>query len=122
MNVGAYISSLALAALTLGCASHPGATAQTESTAIPARYEDSASTALAFDPPVTTGEQLPDLSRDLRDPGAFIGFEGPSTTNYWIHTDDWQDSDWASHGKGGFGTGDRYQRRAIMDKTGVSYR
>ena len=123
MNVGATIS-LTLAALTIGCAStRPGATAKVEPAAAPVRYEESTSIALAFDPPVTTGERLPDLSRDLRDPAAFVGFDGPSTTFYWIHTDDWQDSDWGGGGRGnGFGAGDRYQRRAVMDKTGVTYR
>ena len=55
---------------------------------------------------------------------AFVAFDEPIITYYWIHTDDWQGSDWGSGACGGrFGRiGDCFERRAVIDKVGVSYR
>ena len=79
--------------------------------------DSSASTsALAFDPPVIVGEPLVDLDRSLLEPSAFVGYEGPSITTYWIHTDDEMESGY--YGFGGRGLRDWYSRRTIMDKFG----
>ena len=88
------------------------------------RYDDATSAALVFDPPVAAGDPKLELSRDEREPSAFVSFDGPSTTYYWIHTDDLQASEWGGSGArwGGGLSSDRYERRAIIDKTGVTYR
>jgi hypothetical protein len=93
-----------------------------------ADYEESSAVSLAFDPPALTDEPPLQLTRDERRPGAFVGFDGPITTSFWIHTDDWQDSSANNGGNngwgtgGGGGTGDRYQRDAQFDQIGVRTR
>ncbi len=104
-----------------GCASRPIA-ARNDSQPIDAnRYDDATSAALVFDPPVAAGDPPLELSRDERQPRAFVSFEGPTTSYFWIHTDDLQDSDWGGSAWGS-GIQDRYQRRAVIEKTGVTYR
>ena len=73
-----------------------------------------------FDPPVAAAEEPVDLSRDDRMPSAFVGFDGPTVTYFWIHTDDLQRSNWYGNSSGD--VRDLYCRRAIIDKIGVSYR
>lgn len=104
-----------------GCTSKPFVINKSTPFIDPNRYDEATSAALVFDPPVVAGDPPLELSRDQRQPSAFVSFEGPTTTYFWIHTDDQQDSDWNPNGFGG-GNRDRYQRRAIIDKTGVSYR
>ncbi len=130
MKVGRFIFA-AVGGMMIGCASKaPPPQTSAASTRNPVeaqpasyqlRYEESTASALVFDPPVAAGERPLELSRDLRGPSAFVGFDGPITTFFWIHTDDFQDSDW---GGGGLNSpsNDRFQRRAIIDKTGVTYR
>jgi hypothetical protein len=90
-------------------------------------YEATTASALVFDPPVTVGEPAVDLSREDRAASAFVAFEDPITTYFWIHTDDYQNigGGWG----GGWGCGDdcggtldRYRRRAIIDTFGVTHR
>lgn len=52
------------------------------------------------------------LPRDERQPQVFIGFEELSYTTFYIRTDDRQTDDYT----------DRYQRRAIIEQSGVRYR
>ena len=112
-----------MATAMAGCASPaPSRSASLPPVPEAARYEEMTASALVFDPPVTWGEPPLELSRDERAPSAFVSFEGPIITYFWIHTDDWQGSDWGG-GWGRFGgSGDNFQRRALMDKVGVSYR
>ncbi len=111
---------LIVGALLTGCAAKPSSGTSLPLVQDPIRYDDATSSALVFDPPVTVGELPIDLSRDERAPSAFVSFEGPSTTLYWIHTDDLQESDWGGDGPGGMR--DRFRRRAVIDKSGVTYR
>ncbi|MGH7178718.1 MAG: hypothetical protein ACREJC_15175 [Tepidisphaeraceae bacterium] len=74
--------------------------------------QDVSATALVFSPPVSRGVDLPDLSREGRQAGAFIGYQDQIATYFYIRTDDNQF---------GGGTG-RYQRQAISVKVGASYR
>ena len=104
-----------------GCASSRPAAPVATAEAQPAAYEESASAALVFDPAIIAGEPAVELPREERAASAFVGFEGPSTSFYWIHTDDLQDSDWGGTADAA-GIDDRYRRRAIIDKTGVLYR
>ena len=85
-------------------------------------YEDGpvGATALAFDPPIIIGQAPVDLDRQFMEPTAFVGFEGPSISTYWIHTEDEMES--GLYGLWGNSTRDRYRRRTIMDKTGSLYR
>ena len=83
-------------------------------------YQDNTGTVLAFDPPAIYGLPPVDLDRAQMEPSAFVGFEGPTITTYWIHTDD--DMEIGLCGRG-FGCGrggiqDFYSRRTIMDKFG----
>jgi hypothetical protein len=109
-----------------GCAARQATVAPAATVPQQPQYEAVTAWALVFDPPVLVGERPLDLPRDDRQPSAFVGFDGPITTYYWIHTDDLQDSSWGSGGSGGNGVGssigNRYQRRAFIDTAGVRYR
>ena len=108
--------------LLAGCASQPPMGGIVPPAAEAERYEAITASALVFDPPVTWDAPPLDLSRDERAPAAFVSFEGPIITYFWIHTDDWQGSDWGG-GCGRFGgRGDSFERRAVIDKVGVTYR
>jgi hypothetical protein len=132
MRLGAAIPCLSILAIALvGCASQPAVprarSARSPEIVESPRYEESTASALVFDPPVAYGEPPLELSREDRLPSAFVAFEEPTITYFWIHTDDWQGSDWGTGGCGGRfggigGLGDCYQRRAVMDKVGISYR
>lgn len=97
--------------------------------AVEVAADDSAAitaSALVFAPRVVGGEWVPDLSRADRQPSAFVGFDGPVVEYYHIETYDRQISgsgNWSYGGWGyGYGGGDRYERRAYIDKIGVLYR
>src|SRR3954468_14846507 len=79
---------------------------------IPRLYTDSASSSLAFSPPIAQNEPPVNLPRDQRQPGVFIGFDEVSASYFYIRTDDRMTSDGTDH----------YVRRAIIEKIGVSYR
>jgi hypothetical protein len=70
--------------------------------------------ALAFDPPVTANEPPVDLSREGRETTAFVGYQDAVTTYSYTRSDDW------------FGfvsdSGLLFQRRAVSERVGVSYR
>ena len=75
-------------------------------------YEDASSSALVFDPPVTAHAPPTDFWRTGRAPEAFVSWDGPSETYFYTHTFDRLTTD---------GT-DRFIRRAVVEKVGVSYR
>ena len=126
MRLGAII----LLNMTLsGCAAKPSPPLfSNQPPRNPFEYEAVSASALVFDAPVANGELPVELCREDRAPSAFVSFEEPSITTYWIHTDDWQQShwggDWGSGWGGDWGSGahDSFERRAIIDKTGVTYR
>jgi len=108
-----------------GCASQPMQPANVSPLQQPHAYAPSNGPALAFDPPVLVGVDRIDLSRDDRQASAFAGFQDTQTTYYFLRSDDWY-SDF-SGGFGGRGSRggsgpDNYQRRAVSETYGVSYR
>ena len=106
--------SLALAMTGVGCASKPTPTRSAGANGLPSRneYAENSSAALAFTPAVAIGEPPVVLAREAREPSVFIGFDEISATAFYIRTDDRQ-SDQMS---------DRYQRRSVIEKVGVTYR
>lgn len=79
--------------------------------------------ALVFDPPVIAGEEPLELSRADRQPGAFVGYEGPVVERFYIRFDDQQIGHRFGTGRfGGGGSFDRYERRAVTERVGVRYR
>jgi hypothetical protein len=78
----------------------------------PPLYHPAAAGSLVFDPPVTFGQPPVELSRASRNPDAFVGYESTSFTYFYIRADDrFSDDD---H--------NRYERRAVSTRVGVSYR
>jgi len=118
--VGRTLSILVIS--LAGCAMQPASVAPVQQVRT---YTDVTATALAFDPPVLAGYPEVDLSRDGRGPAAFDGFQEGSTTYYYLRSDDWY-SDFSGQGGGrGGGRGlnsDNYQRRAVSETYGISYR
>ncbi len=108
------VSSAILALAVSGCAQNkPVGKSPATLAANPARaYAPSPATSLVFDPPVTIGQPPLQLSRDARNPDAFVSYDSLTTTYFYLQTDD---------GAIGYPYG-RYQRRAISTKVGVSYR
>jgi len=95
---------------TIGCAAaRPRGTGSTLGCR---EYADAPASALVFTPAVAAGQEPIDLWRDLRAPGAFVGFEDLSTTFIYLRTDDRQTND---------GT-DRYLRRVVIERVGYTYR
>jgi hypothetical protein len=128
----AVISLLALG--LFGCASHSPAvapeqqrqlsqsgSAQSQQPQQAHQYAPSAAGALAFDPPVLAGMPKLDLSREGRDPAAFVGYEDLTTTIYDLQINDRQ-IDLGGDRFGNHGSDDYYQRDAASEKIGVSYR
>jgi hypothetical protein len=76
------------------------------------QFDDDAepAAALVFAPPVVPPEGDLDLSRESREPTAFLGYEDLIKEYIYVHTDD----RWTGDGKG-----DRYERDAITDKIGT---
>jgi hypothetical protein len=110
---GAFIL-LGTLTVVAGCASkpaHPAATAQ------PAHiYDDAVAAALVYDPPVIANSPRIEISRQGRAPEAFAGFEDITTTFYYLRVDDRQLTNGGSHNN------DRFERQAITERVGVSYR
>jgi len=103
--------------LLTGCAhrAKPTETAEAEQEAILAadRYEPVSASALTFDPPIVAQTVTPDLSRDGRQASAYVGYDQVITTYFYLHYDDRQV---IQDGP------ERYERRAISHRFGVSYR
>ena len=77
-------------------------------------YEARTASALAFPPPVVADAATPNLSRAGRGEAAYVGFDEVITTHFYLRHDDRQ----VIQGSGP----ERYERRAISERTGVSYR
>ena len=117
-----------VAMLLAGCASQPAATqpaATGPSGVAPVQqvrvYEAASSTALAFDPPVLAGMPRLDLSREGRGPAAFAGFSEATTQYYSLTTNDYY-SDFNGGFGGRFCNPDNYQRQAVTQSFGITYR
>jgi hypothetical protein len=85
-------------------------------TASPRIYDDAVAAALVYDPPVVADSPRLDVSREGRAATAYAGFDEVITTFYYLRVDDRQQS---------FGSGghhDRFERQAITERVGVSYR
>lgn len=79
-----------------------------------ARYEPVSAAALTFDPPAVAQAVTPNLSRDGREVAAYVGYDQVITTYFYLRYDDRQ----VIQGDGP----ERYERRAISHRFGVSYR
>jgi hypothetical protein len=110
MRWGAFI----LLAVISGCASKPAPPVA----AAPAAplYDDAIAAALVYDPPVVANSPRIDISREGRAPSAYAGFEEMTTTFYYLRIDDHQQTFGGSHNN------DRFERQAITQRVGVSYR
>jgi hypothetical protein len=78
--------------------------------------------ALAFDPPILAGVDRLDLSRDGRQAAAFAGFDDETTTYYFLSSDNSYSDFSGGFGRGGYNNPDNYQRTAVSETYGVSYR
>ena len=115
-----------------GCAAptaHPPAERGTEAKL--AVYRERASrpaAALVFSPPLVQDAPPLELARDPRQPSAFMGYPESVAEFFYLRWDDRQVGGEGRSGFGfrgggdGFGSGDRYERRAISEKVGVLYR
>jgi hypothetical protein len=107
---------VALAGLAGGCAAKTQAAgranAAISTSTSESAYEDASVAALVFDPPIAQNEPGLELSRESRQPGAFVGYEQLTTTFFYLRTDD----RWRTDGL------DRYERRAISERVGMSFR
>ena len=119
MRWGVYISLAVLGIAEVGCASKPVAVAPPPPVAQQASvYEGAVAASLVFSPPVTSVGEAQDFSREGRAAAAYAGFEDV-TTFYYLYQDDRQQR-W---GNGGiYGNHDRFERQAITQRVGVSYR
>jgi hypothetical protein len=115
-----------------GCAA-PAARSHDTSDPHPAQlavYRERASrpaAALVFSPPLLQDTAPLELSRDDRQPAAFMGYPESVAEFFYVRWDDRQaggngSSGFGFRGGGGSGWGDRYERRAISEKVGVLYR
>ena len=105
--------------LLTGCASRAKTSEQAKQGPEPVmaayRYDASSSaSALAFDPPVVANAITPNLAREGRGEAAYVGYDETITTYFYLRNDDRQ----FIQGDGA----DRYERRAISERFGVSYR
>jgi hypothetical protein len=74
-----------------GCAVHRApAMHSTAAPAEDARLASVTSAALVFDPPVTAGQPLPDLSRVGREPSAFVSYDEVFTSFFYLRYHDRQ--------------------------------
>jgi hypothetical protein len=107
-----------LAIMLGGCAAQTASVAPVHQ---PVVYSEADASALAFDPPVLAGSPRLDLSRDGREPTAFEGFDQGSTTYYFLQSYDLE-SGFGGGRNGRGGNGDYYQRQAVSQTYGISYR
>ena len=106
---------------TAGCARHarPAERARADE-----RFEAAqpAAAALVFEPALVREGPPPELSREGREPEAFVGYAEGVAEYFYVRWDDRQSN--YGHGRRGTGSGayDRYERRAVSEKVGVLYR
>ena len=113
MKRAGVIIAVALLGWGGGCASKPSN--QPQAQVAPEASDAVVASALLFDPPVILDEPPIDLSRESRERSAFVGYEDQTVTFSYIHIDDRQLSS-GGHNR------DRYERRAVIDRFGTSYR
>jgi len=77
--------------------------------------------ALVFDLPVASDNPPLNLDRESREPGAFVGFEGPSIEYHTVLINNTQ-SVGSGFGYGTCGFGDSYQRQDLIQRTSVRVR
>ena len=94
-----------------GCASS-GVQPANPDAAIPASYAEAPASALAFDPPIDGGALHPELSRSLRGPRAYLGYDQPSTESFTTITDSLQSDTF----------GDSYVQESISVRSGARSR
>jgi hypothetical protein len=115
-----WFTFMMIVAMALGgCASQTANVAASPQARV---YSPAIATCLAFDPPVIAGTPRLDLSRDGRGPGAFDGFQDGSTTYYSINSYDLYPGFAGGFGGSGAWAGGYYQRQAISQTYGISYR
>jgi hypothetical protein len=102
--------------LLAGCASNPAQVTSNSSNPPSPIYDQAVAASLVYSPPITLYAPPLDLAREDREQAAFAGFEGVVTTFYHLRQDDYQ----ASYGRHHFD--DRFEREAITERVGVSYR
>jgi hypothetical protein len=114
MRWGVYISLIVLGIAQVGCASKPVAAAPPPVAQRASVYDGAVAASLVFSPPVTSVGEPQDFSREGRAPSAYAGFEDV-TTFYYLYQDDRQQQ-W------GGSSHDRFERQAITQRVGVTYR
>lgn len=119
MRWGAFISLVGLGLAQIGCASSTLKHAEAEPpppVAQPASvYEGAVAASLIYGPAVPPYAGQIDLSREGRAPAAYAGFDDVITTYYYLYQEDRQlQCGGLSH--------DRFERQAITQRFGVSYR
>ena len=113
-----WLPVILLLSLVVGCAAKPQAeraARQPVTGSEPQLEQVVVASALVFDPPIAMNEQPLDLARDPRQASAVVGFDQLTTTYFYLQTDDKQRFD-------NFNTGDRFERRAVSQRFGVSFR
>jgi hypothetical protein len=101
--------------MLVGCAH----TQKPQQATLPALFElngsaPATSSALVFDPPVIANEPPVELARETRQPVAVLGYEDIVTTYSYTRSDD--------RFRVTFDNGDRYERRSISERIGISTR
>jgi hypothetical protein len=119
MRWGVYISLIVLGIAQVGCASKPVASAPAPVAQHASAYDGAVAASLVFSPPVASMGEQQDFSREGRAPTAYAGFE-EVTTFYYLYQDDHQQR-WGG-GRWGGGNNDHFERQAITQRVGVSYR
>jgi hypothetical protein len=117
--VNRIAASLLVVLLVQGCAHAPKsdrAAVEAEANAFAAATP--AAAALVFEPSVVRDGLGPELSRDGRQPEAFVGFTEGVAEYFYLRWDDRQ----ANWGNGHHGGDDWYERRAVSEKMGALYR
>jgi hypothetical protein len=113
-----------IALALVGCAAKPVPAPAPVAQASESVYDRATvASALLYDPPLVASGPRIEISRAGRAPEAYAGYEELTTTYYYLYQDDRQ----LGYG-GGFGGGgswrnhDRFERQAITQRVGVSYR
>ena len=103
-----------------GCAAQPPQppVAQVPPTIASTVYDGAVAASLIYNPPVSADIPRLQVDREGRQMSAYAGFEDQITTFYYLRVDDYQRSDGHHH----HGNSDRFEREAITERVGVSYR
>jgi hypothetical protein len=111
---------LMMLVLIAGCATEPP---QAE-VAVEPVYDDAVAASLVYEPAVTLSSPRVEVAREGRANEAYAGFEDVISTFYWLRVDDRQVDYGANRTRSGARgwSGDRYERRAISTRVGVTHR